>query len=578
MGRRVFDVRPLRVSAFARLWAASWVTAVGSQLTAVAVPLEIYGFSRSSAYVGLASLAGLAPMVVAALWGGAIADVVDRRRMLLVTSAGIAVTSALLWAQAAAGLKSVAVLLPLIAVQQAMFGANAAVGGAVVPRLVPSGLLPAANALQSMSVWFAGIAGPLLAGVLMPVVGARMLFLFDAIAMTPTLWAIARLPALPPADQAVTTRTGRARGRQIADGVGYLLQHQILLVAYLADFVTLFFGLPTALFPQIAHQRFGGPAAGGAAAGLLFAAISAGGVVAAVLAGLFSAARRPGRMMAAAAGVWAVAIAGFGVTPSLPASLALLVIAGGALMILGVFRKTILQAAAADHMRGRLQGMDLVVGAGGPRLASAAHGLIGAVLGTAWTVTGGGLLTAASMLILVAAFPGFARYQAGDATTRPTLRPGRRRDQTDLTYRTRTRATARPKTGWLAETTTAPAESGSDRIHTAPAPPAAVKSNGLSPTSTAGPETDSVTDPVTNGRDAPYRSTARNATRVASAPSPAISSSSAASHSESSDASDDSDRDMTSSDPRYPSIRKSGREDPSTPRKSTNDGGCASEP
>ena len=141
MGRRVFDTRPLRVAAFARLWTASWVTAVGSQLTAVAVPLEIYGFSGSSAYVGLASLAGFVPMVVAALWGGAIADMVDRRRMLLVTSAGIAVTSVLLWAQAAASLKSIAVLLPLIAVQQAMFGANAAVGGAVVPRLVPSGLL-----------------------------------------------------------------------------------------------------------------------------------------------------------------------------------------------------------------------------------------------------------------------------------------------------------------------------------------------------------------------------------------------------------------------------------------------------
>ena len=265
MGRRVFDVRPLRVAAFARLWAASWVTTVGSQLTAVAVPLEIYGFSGSSAYVGLASLTGLVPMVVAALWGGAIADAVDRRRMLLVTSAGIGVTSVLLWAQAAAGLKSVAVLLPLIAVQQAMFGANAAVGGAVVPRLVSPGLLPAANALQSMSVWFAGIAGPLLAGVLMPLVGARMLFLFDAIAMCPTLWAIARLPALPPASQAVAARTDRGRGRQVADGFRYLLWHQTLLVAYVVDFVTLFFGLPTALFPQIAHQRFGGPAAGGAA-------------------------------------------------------------------------------------------------------------------------------------------------------------------------------------------------------------------------------------------------------------------------------------------------------------------------
>jgi hypothetical protein len=129
--------------------------------------------------------------------------------------------------------------------------------------------------------------------------------------------------------------------------------------------------------------------------------------------GLFSGSRRPGAMMVAAACVWAVAIAGFGVTRSLPAALTVLVIAGGAVLILGVFRKTILLAAVADHMRGRMQGMDLAVAAGGPRLASATHGLIGAAAGTAWAVTGGGLLVAASMLILLAAFPGFARYQAG---------------------------------------------------------------------------------------------------------------------------------------------------------------------
>lgn len=411
MGQRVFDGRPLREPAFARLWAASWVTALGSQLTAVAVPLEIYGFSGSSAYVGLASLAGLVPMVAAALWGGSVADAVDRRRMLLVTSAAIGVTSVLLWAQAAAGVKSVAVLLPLIAVQQAMFGANAAVSGAVVPRLLPAGLLPAANALQYASVWFAGIVGPLLAGVLMPLVGARMLFLLDAIAMCPTLWAIARLPALPPTGPDAAARAGRALAGQVADGFRYLGRHQVLLLAYAVDFAALFFGLPTALFPQIAHQTFGGPAAGGMVAGLLFAAVSAGGVAAAMLSGLFSGSRRPGAMMAGAACVWGGAIAGFGVTRSLLAALGLLAIAGAALVILGAFRKTILQAAAADHMRGRMQGMDLAVAAGGPRLASGAHGLIGTALGTTWAVTSGGLLVPASVLILLAAFPAIARYQ-----------------------------------------------------------------------------------------------------------------------------------------------------------------------
>lgn len=404
----VFDGRPLRVAAFARLWGAGSVTVFGSQLTAVAVPLRIYALTGSSAYVGLASLAGFGPMVAAALWGGALADAVDRRRMLLVTSGGIGATSLLMWALAAAGLESAGMLLVLVAVQQALFGANAATSGAVVPRLVPPELVPAANALVSVSVWFAGIAGPLLAGVLMPVTGARPLFLLDAIAMCPTLWAVWRLPALPP-----TRRPASATVRvpRIMDGVRYLVRHRILLVAYLVDFATLFFGLPTTLFPQLAHQRFGGPASGGAVVGMLFAAISAGGVVAAVLAGLYSGARRPGAMMAGSAFAWAAAIAGFGVAGSLPAALVLLAVAGAALVILGVFRKLILQAAAVDEMRGRLQGVDLAVAAGGPRLANAAHGVAGATWGPAWAVTGGSLLVVAAMFVLLIAFPGFARYR-----------------------------------------------------------------------------------------------------------------------------------------------------------------------
>ncbi len=447
-----FDGRPLRVAAFARLWGAGSVTVFGSQLTAVAVPLRIYGLTGSSAYVGLASLVGFGPMVVAALWGGALADVVDRRRMLLVTSGGIGMTSLLMWALATAGPES---MLVLVGVQQALFGANAATSGAVVPRLVTPDLLPAANALQSVSVWFAGIAGPLLAGVLMPVTGAGTLFLLDAVAMCPTLWAVWRLPALP----APASPTVRAPG--VMAGVRYLLRHQILLVAYLTDFAALFFGLPTSLFPQLAHQRFGDPAAGGAVAGgavagMLFAAISAGGVVAALVAGLYSGSRRAGcgsrrggsgsrrggsgsrrggsgsrragAMMAGAAVAWGLAITGLGVVGSLPAvgslrvagaprvagalpaALVLLAVAGAALVVLGVFRKLILQAVAVDEMRGRLQGIDLAVAAGGPRLASAAHGVAGAVWGPARAVTGGGLLVVAAMLVLLVAFPGFARY------------------------------------------------------------------------------------------------------------------------------------------------------------------------
>lgn len=389
------DVRPLRGGAFRRLWAAGLVTGLGAQLTAVVVPLQLYGFTGSSAYVGLAGLVGFAPMAAAALWGGALADVRDRRRVLLVTTAGIGVTSLLLWAQDRAGLRSVGVLLALVGVQQALFGANAAVGRAVVPRLVPPESLTAANALQSTVVMSAGIAGPLLAGVLLPVVGARTLYLADAVAVCATVWAVWRLPPLPPLGRAGRKRAGV---REIADGFRFVARRQVLLLVYLADFAALFLGLPTALFPQLAQETFQP-----SDIGVLYAALSAGGVLAGLFSGAFTRVSRHGVAVAVSVGVWGLAVAGFGATGSLVAAAGWLALAGGALLVLGVFRRTVLQTAVPDGMRGRLQGIDTVVAAGGPRLGDLAHGVAGAAFGAGWAVSGGGLLTVvvAGVLLLL---------------------------------------------------------------------------------------------------------------------------------------------------------------------------------
>lgn len=389
------DVRPLRGGAFRRLWAAGLVTGLGAQLTAVVVPLQLYGFTGSSAYVGLAGLVGFAPMAAAALWGGALADVRDRRRVLLVTTAGIGVTSLLLWAQDRAGLRSVGVLLALVGVQQALFGANAAVGRAVVPRLVPPESLTAANALQSTVVMSAGIAGPLLAGVLLPVVGARTLYLVDAVAVCATVWAVWRLPPLPPLGRAGRKRAGV---REIADGFRFVARRQVLLLVYLADFAALFLGLPTALFPQLAQETFQP-----SDIGVLYAALSAGGVLAGLFSGAFTRVSRHGVAVAVSVGVWGLAVAGFGATGSLVAAAGWLALAGGALLVLGVFRRTVLQTAVPDGMRGRLQGIDTVVAAGGPRLGDLAHGVAGAAFGAGWAVSGGGLLTVvvAGVLLLL---------------------------------------------------------------------------------------------------------------------------------------------------------------------------------
>jgi hypothetical protein len=414
-GRRLLvDGRPLRVGEFRRLWAAGIVTALGAQLTAVVVPLQIYEFSGSSAYVGLAGLVGLAPMAAAALWGGALADVRDRRRVLLTTTIGIGVTSLLLWAQAWANLRSVGVLLALVAVQQALFGANSTVSRAVTPRLVRPELLTAANALQSTVLLAAGITGPLLAGGLLPVVGSRTLYLADAVAVCATVWAVWRLPDLPP-DGGAERRQGAVL-RQIVDGVRFMTKHQILLVVYLADFAALSLGLPTALFPQLAAETFRP-----SDIGVLYAALSAGGVLAGLFSGAFTRVGRHGVAVAVSVGVWGLAVAGFGLAHSLVSAVAWLLPAGGALLALGVFRKTVLQSAVPDGMRGRLQGIDTVVAVGGPRLGDLLHGTVGAALGVTWTVTGGGVLTVVAALALLLLFPGFRRHRAPAGTEQEVI-------------------------------------------------------------------------------------------------------------------------------------------------------------
>jgi MFS family permease len=412
--RLLVDVRPLRVGAFRRLWAAGIVTALGAQLTAVVVPLQIYEFSGSSACVGLAGLVGLAPMAAAALWGGALADVRDRRRLLLTTTVGIGVTSSLLWAQAWANLRSVGVLLVLVGVQQALFGANSTVSRAVTPRLVPPELVPAANALQSVVLLSAGIAGPLLAAGLLPVAGSGTLYLADALAVCATVWAVWRLPALPPLG-------GRERGqgplpRRIMDGVRCVTRRQLLLAVYLSDFAALSLGLPTALFPQLAAETFRP-----SDIGVLYAAVSAGGVLAGLFSGAFTRVRRHGVAVAVSVGVWGLALAGFGLARSLVTAVAWLLLAGGALLALGVFRKTVLQTAVPDGMRGRLQGIDTVVAVGGPRLGDLLHGTVGAALGVTWTVTGGGVLTVGAALALLLLFPVLRHHRAPAGSEKETL-------------------------------------------------------------------------------------------------------------------------------------------------------------
>ncbi|MZD03719.1 MFS transporter [Streptomyces sp. SID5785] len=405
--RWAMDTRPLRIPAYRRLWSSTIVTAVGSQLTAVAVPKQIFDITGSSAWVGAASLAGLVPLVVFALWGGAVADTMDRRKLLLITNCGIAVTSVLFWLQAVAGLDSVGVLMVLLALQQAFWGLNAPARNASIARLVPEGELAAANALGSTVMQTGQVVGPLLAGVLIPVIGLPELYLVDALALCVTVWAVHRLPALPPLGGKAERRAGV---REIAEGFRYIARHKVLLLSFLADIVAMVLGMPRALFPQLAAETYA-PYGEGLALGLLFAAIPIGAVAGGLFSGTFSRARRHGWMVIGAVVAWGLAIAGFGLSRNLWLAVVFLALAGVADMVSMVFRGAILLSAATDEMRGRMQGVFTVVVAGGPRLADVLHGSAGSAFGPGAAVAGGGLLVVVVMLALACAMPALRRYR-----------------------------------------------------------------------------------------------------------------------------------------------------------------------
>lgn len=423
MKRLLADTTPLRDPAYRRLWSAGVVTTIGAQLGVVAVPQQIYEITRSSAYVGLTGVFGLVPLVVFGLWGGALADVMDRRRLLTITTTGLGVTALLLWAQAAAGLNNVWVLLGLFAVQQAFFAVNQPTRSAIIPRLLPPGQIAAATSLNMTVMQFGAIAGPLLAGVLIPVLGLSALYLLDAVALLATLWAVVRLPAIPPLGE--TTKAGL---RAVFDGFRYLSTQKILLASFVIDIVAMVFGMARALFPQIAHESFGDPVSGGFALGLLFAAMSVGAVLGGVFSGWLPRVRRQGLAVIVCIALWGVAMIGFGVTVAfaepgdgpvlLWIALAFLAFGGAVDMVSAAFRSTMLQTVATDEMRGRLQGVFIVVVAGGPRIGDVAHGVAAAAVGTAVAAAGGGVLVVIGTALCVLAFPAFVRFRVAKEVVR----------------------------------------------------------------------------------------------------------------------------------------------------------------
>ncbi|BBY05541.1 MFS transporter [Mycobacterium noviomagense] len=320
----------------------------------------------------------LVPLIVFGLLGGAWADAMDRRVLLIIASCGLAGASLLLWLQAALSVDDVWVVLCLLALQQACYAVNSPTRSAAIPRMLPGHQLTAANALNMTVTGFGSIIGPLLAGVMLNWVELSTLYLIDALTCLAPISATFRLAPMPVTEPA---EPGRARWglTAVLAGFRYLSGNTVVLMSFVVDLIAMVLGMPRALFPQLAHENFGGPIEGGTTMALLAGAMSVGVVVGGVFSGWFPRVQRQGLAVVVAIAVWGMAMVGFGLVsaaahgragPLLWAALGRMAFGGVADTASAAFRQTILQQADSDDLRGRLQGVFIVVVAGGPRLVT----------------------------------------------------------------------------------------------------------------------------------------------------------------------------------------------------------------
>lgn len=400
----VADLRPLRESPpFRRLWIGSSVSNLGGSMTGFALILQTYQLTRSSLAVGAVGLAQGIPAVTVGLFGGALADAVDRRRLVLITSSVLAVVSAVFAAQAFAGLRQLWLLYVLAVVQSALQSVDAPARRTFLPRLVPPDRVPAGVALNQLSGYISFLLGPALAGVISAAAGLKTCYLIDAVSFSAALYGVARLPAMPPGE-----RQSRPSLRAVAEGLSYIRRHRVLLGVLLTDMDAVLFALPVALFPALNAERFGGSPQ---TLGLLNAALAAGGLLGSALSGPAGRVSRKARAMLVTVAIWGAAIACFGFSSALWLALAMLVVAGAADTTTVIFRGSVVQTTTPDRLRGRVSAVDYVVGNAVPRLGNFEAGAVASLATPAIRAVSGGLATIAGALLIRLAFPAVARHR-----------------------------------------------------------------------------------------------------------------------------------------------------------------------
>jgi MFS family permease len=403
LSRVAVDIRPLRSSApFRRLWFGTGISAIGSQITTVAIPIQVYAETRSTFLVGLLGIAAVVPLLTVSLFAGAVADAVDRRRILLASDLALAAVTGLLIGNALLDEPSVPLLFAAEALATAAYAFQRPARNALTPKLVPDDQLLAAIAVEDVVFNLSRVAGPALAGLLVVALGFAGAYLVDLATFAASLVSIWLLPKLPPIEGA-----DRPSLRSIADGFRFVRSKPALLGIFTVDTNAMIFGMPSALFPAFAEELGGGEGL----VGLLYAAPPAGAFVASIASGWMSRVDRQGLGVCIAAAAWGVAIGAVGLVTSVWLGLLMLAFAGAADFISAVLRSTIMLQATPDAMRGRMSGIELAQVAGAPALGNLEAGVVASLVGLRFSIVSGGVACVVGTIAIAAALPAFVRYR-----------------------------------------------------------------------------------------------------------------------------------------------------------------------
>ena len=402
------DLTPLKVSRdFRLLFIGQSISFFGSMMSFVVLPWQMYQLTKSTLAVGLLGVTEFIPVLFMAFIGGALADYIDRRRVVRLTETLLAVGSAALIVNSQLAQPRAWMLFVCAASFAALNGLQRPSLEALVPRLMPPELLPAAYALKSLSGNIGYVAGPALGGLLAVKFGPALAYSIDLTTFIISLIVLWMMTAVPPPPLAE-----RPSLRSIVEGLRYAKSRPELMGTYLVDINAMFFGMPMALFPAIAESF------GGASVGLLYSAPAVGSLLATLTSGWTARVHRHGLGVVIAAAVWGLAIICFGFANHLWLALLCLALAGASDMVSGLFRMTIWNQTIPDYLRGRLAGIEMVSYTTGPLLGNAESGVVARLFGIRTSILSGGILCVVGTGLLAMILPAFLHYDGRDGLAR----------------------------------------------------------------------------------------------------------------------------------------------------------------